>query len=198
MVATETLAAELAARGFGPLALWGRGVDIDLFRPRPGDWLDLPRPAFLHVGRIAVEKNIEAFLRLDLPGSKLVVGDGPEHRRLERRYPEARFVGAKTGDDLARHYAAADALVFPSLTDTFGNMVLEALAAGVPVAAFPVPGPRDVIGAAPVGVLDHDLRRAALGALAVPRAACRAFAMERTWRTSARQFLANLAPVAPR
>lgn len=198
MVATETLAAELASRGFGPLALWGRGVDVDLFRPQSGDWLELPRPVFLHVGRVAVEKNIEAFLSLDLPGSKLVVGDGPARPRLERRYPDARFVGAKTGEDLARHYAAADALVFPSLTDTFGNVVLEALAAGVPVAAFPVPGPRDVIGAAPVGVLDQDLRRAALRALAVPRAACRAFAMGHTWRASAAQFLANLAPIAPR
>ncbi|MGE0745013.1 MAG: glycosyltransferase family 4 protein [Rhodospirillales bacterium] len=195
MVATETLRRELAGRGFGTMALWGRGVDETLFRPRAEPVLDLPRPVFLYVGRVAVEKNVEDFLRLELPGTKVVVGDGPQLERCRARYPAVRFLGAKSGDDLARHYAAADAFVFPSRTDTFGNVILEALASGVPVAAYPVAGPQDVIGNAPVGALDDDLRAAALRALAIPREACRAFALTRTWRASAEQFLGNLAPI---
>jgi len=195
MVATETLRRELAGRGFGAMALWGRGVDETLFRPRTEPLLDLPRPVFLYVGRVAVEKNVEDFLKLELPGTKVVVGDGPQLERLRARYTAVRFLGAKSGEDLARHYAAADVFVFPSRTDTFGNVVLEALASGVPVAAYPVAGPKDVIGDAPVGVLDDNLRAAALRALAIPRDACRAFALTRTWRASAEQFLANLAPI---
>jgi glycosyltransferase involved in cell wall biosynthesis len=194
MVATETLRHELAGRGFGTLVLWGRGVDETLFRPRDEPLFDDRRPVFLYVGRVAVEKNVEDFLRLDLPGTKVVVGDGPQLERFRVRYPDVRFTGAKAGADLARHYAAADVFVFPSRTDTFGNVVLEALACGVPVAAYPVAGPQDVIGDAPVGALDDDLRAAALRALSIPREACRAFALTRTWRASAEQFLANLAP----
>ena len=139
------------------MKLWPRGVDAELFRPRDERALDLPRPIFLTVGRLAVEKNVEAFLALDLPGTKVVVGDGPARAALARQYPEAVFLGAKQGEALAEIYAAADVFVFPSLTDTFGLVLLEALASGVPVAAFPAAAPRDVIGEAPVGRLDEDL-----------------------------------------
>lgn len=196
MVATQSLEDELRARGFRHLVRWSRGADLTLFRPRPDEapLLDLPRPIFAYVGRVSVEKNIGAFLALDLPGSKLVVGDGPQRADLERRFPTAHFVGAKHGEDLARHYALADVFVFPSQTDTFGLVVLEALACGVPVAAFPVTGPKDVIGTAPVGCLDNDLRQAALGALKLSREDCRTHALTYSWEASAQQFLANLAP----
>jgi glycosyltransferase involved in cell wall biosynthesis len=190
LVATPNLRDEMAARGFKNLALWGRGVDIAMFRPRNKDFLDLPRPIFLCVGRVAVEKNLPAFLSLDLPGTKLVVGGGPGLGAMRRRFPEVVFAGPKEGDELARIYAAADVFVFPSRTDTFGNVILESLASGVPVAAFPVTGPRDVIGDAPVGALNEDLQAAALEALTIAPAACRAFACKQSWRASAEQFLA--------
>ena len=192
MASTASLIHELSAQGFGRLALWARGVDTDLFRPSPAVDLDLPRPIFLNAGRVAVEKNLEAFLRLDLPGSKVVVGEGPHESELRRRYPQVHFLGAKHGAELAAHIATADVFVFPSRTDTFGIVQLEALACGVPVAAFPVTGPRDVIGASPVGVLNEDLRQACLAALELSREACRAFAMEHSWERSAGQFLRNL------
>jgi glycosyltransferase involved in cell wall biosynthesis len=194
MVATETMARELAARGFTNLMRWSRGIDAELFRPRPPSEsvFDLPRPIFLNVGRVSVEKNLEAFLSLDLPGTKVVVGDGPQRAALERRFPDAVFTGAKFGEDLARAYASADVFVFPSRTDTFGNVLLEALASGLPVAAYPVTGPVDVIGDAPVGVLDEDLRAACLGALALSREAARAFALRYTWAKAADQFLSNV------
>ena len=193
MVATESLRRELAARGFEHLVPWTRGVDSELFRPREGaPDLDLPRPIFLFVGRVAVEKNIGAFLALDLPGSKVVVGDGPALPALKAAHPEAHFLGIQTGETLAATYASADVFVFPSRTDTFGIVLLEALAAGVPVAAYPVPGPADVIGGTGVGVLDEDLRAAALAALRIPRDKCRAFALARSWEASARQFLDNI------
>jgi glycosyltransferase involved in cell wall biosynthesis len=192
MVATKTLEDDLAKRGFRNLQRWSRGVDTALFRPRPGVSLDLPRPIFLNVGRVAVEKNLEAFLSLELPGSKVIVGDGPALAELKERFPAAVFLGAKTGESLAAAYAAADVFVFPSLTDTFGLVLLEALASGLPVAAFPVMGPRDVIGGHPVGVLSSDLREAALGALAVDRAGCVAFAERHSWAASAEEFLANV------
>jgi glycosyltransferase involved in cell wall biosynthesis len=195
LAATPALSAELAARGFPQVALWPRGVDIALFEPRPGADLGLPRPVFLSVGRLAVEKNIAAFLSLDLPGSKVVVGDGPARDELARRFPNALFLGAKAGRELAAIYAAADVFVFPSRTDTFGLVLLEALASGVPVAGFPVSGPRDVIGDQPVGILDEDLRAACLGALALSRDRCREFARGLGWEASARQFLATLARV---
>lgn len=194
MVATESLRKELSSRGFGRLRYWSRGVDTELFRPDRSVSLDLPRPIFMNMGRIAVEKNIEAFLELDLPGSKVVIGHGPQEDELQRKYPEAYFLGAMTGELLASHLAAADVFVFSSLTDTFGIAQLEALASGVPVAAFPVTGPLDVIGDAPVGVLDDDLRRACLAALSLPREACRPHALRYSWESSARQFLGNLEP----
>ncbi|MGY3650770.1 hypothetical protein ACVWW2_006061 [Bradyrhizobium sp. LM4.3] len=159
MAATPALARELTERGFDNVVLWPRGVDTHLFHPRAID-LCLPAPVFLSVGRVAVEKNLEAFLDLDLPGTKVIVGDGPGRIALEEAYPDAIFLGEKHGEELADIYAAADVFVFPSKTDTFGLVLLEALASGLPVAAFPVKGPRDVIGDAPVGVLDHDLRSA--------------------------------------
>ncbi len=195
MVATQTIEDDLARRGFRNIRRWSRGVDTELFRPRPKEFLDLPRPIFACVGRVAVEKNIEAFLALDLPGTKLVVGDGPALESLRRRFPEAVFVGARHGEDLARHFAAADVFVFPSRSDTFGLVLLEALACGVPVAAYPVPGPLDVIGDSGAGVLDEDLRRAALAALTIDPALCREHALRFTWRASAQQFLDNLMPV---
>jgi glycosyltransferase involved in cell wall biosynthesis len=197
MVATPAVESELARRGFRNLRRWTRGVDADLFSPeRSGEWPELPRPIFLTVGRLAIEKNIAAFLDLDLPGSKVVVGDGPQLTELRRRYPKVHFIGKREGLELASCYAAADVFVFPSCTDTFGLVLLEALAAGVPVAAFPVAGPIDVIGDAPVGHLDHDLRRAALACLQIPRKACRDYALKFSWRASAEQFLCNLVPVS--
>ncbi len=198
MAATPALARELKDRGFARVHLWPRGVDTSLFSPREPAALDLPRPIFLSVGRIALEKNLEAFLELDLPGSKVVVGDGPQRAQLQARYPEAVFLGAKRAAELAAIYSAADVFVFPSLTDTFGLVMLEALACGVPVAALPVRGPLDVIGeaAGEVGLLDSDLRGACLAALDLPRERCRDFALGKTWEASARRFLANIHPVA--
>src|ERR1700690_1412996 len=197
MVATDSLRAELGQRGFRKLGFWTRGVDTDLFNPAQPAELDLPRPIFMTVGRVAVEKNLEAFLALDLPGSKVVIGDGPQKAELERRYPNVKFLGEKKGADLTAHLAAADAFVFPSLTDTFGVVQLEALACGTPVAAFPVTGPIDVIAAHPIGALDRDLRAACLRALNMSREACRNFALERSWENSARQFIGNLSALQP-
>jgi glycosyltransferase involved in cell wall biosynthesis len=191
MAATPALADELRQRGFRNVVLWPRGVDVGLFHPREAD-LRLPRPIFLSVGRIAVEKNLDAFLGLDLPGTKVVVGDGPARATLERTYPDAVFLGARAGEQLAATYAAADVFVFPSRTDTFGLVLLEALASGVPVAAFPAAGPRDVIGDTPVGVLDEDLRSASLAALKIAPEACLEFAASRTWEKSARAFVTNI------
>ena len=182
MVATPALQRELEAHGFTNTRIWSRGVDVEMFRPIAEARLPFAGPIWLYVGRVAVEKNLEAFLSLDLPGTKVVVGDGPAREQLQRRHPDARFLGAKTGEDLVRHYAAADVFVFPSKTDTFGLVLLEALACGVPVAAFPVPGPCDVIGDAPVGALREDLGEACARALEIPREACRAFALTRSWR----------------
>ncbi len=193
MAATPTLAAELTERGFTNVRLWSRGVDAKLFRPRRRVSLAWRRPIFLTVGRLAIEKNVEAFLKLDLPGSKVVVGDGPARAALEKAYPQAIFLGAKQGEALAEIYAAADVFVFPSLTDTFGLVLLEALASGVPVAAFPAPAPRDVIGEAPVGALDEDLARACLAALECSREDCRDFALGLSWEASARIFLEHVA-----
>ena len=192
MVATRTLRERLAARGFTRLALWSRGVDTDLFRPRDKGLYAEARPIFLYMGRVAVEKNIEAFLARELPGTKVVIGNGPDLDMLRRRYPAVRFLGYKSGEDLARHVAAADVFVFPSLTDTFGLVLIEALACGVPVAAFPVQGPIDVIDNGVTGVLHEDLRTAALKALDLDPAACRAAALRYTWAACTRQFLAHV------
>jgi glycosyltransferase involved in cell wall biosynthesis len=197
MVATDSLRQELAGRGFRKLGFWTRGVDTDLFRPDEPAVIDLPRPIFMTMGRVAIEKNIEAFLSLDLPGSKVVVGDGPQKAMLQQKYPKVSFLGEKKGRDLTSHLAAADVFVFPSLTDTFGVVQLEALACGTPVAAFPVTGPLDVIADHPIGALDNDLRSACIRALGMSREACRNFALERSWENSARQFIGNLTALQP-
>lgn len=194
LAGSESLATILQSRGFRRIALWPLGVDTELFKPGDKTWLNLPRPVFLYVGRLAVEKNVEGFLRLDLPGSKLVVGDGPQRAELQARFPWAQYQGYRRGEELVRWIAAADVLVFPSRTDTFGLAMLEALACGVPVAAMPVPGPRDVIRSRKVGVLDEDLQLAALAALKLRPEDCRRYAERFSWEASARSFLAHLVP----
>lgn len=192
MVATPALKNELEGRGFCNTTLWSRGVDTAIFKPGPKDFLDAPRPIFLYMGRVAVEKNLEAFLALDLPGTKYVVGDGPAREALSRKYPQARFVGFRKGAELASFVAAADVFVFPSLTDTFGLVLLEGMACGVPAAAYPVPGPESVVVNGLNGCLDHDLRQAALKALTIPTESCRNFALKASWECCSRQFLDNL------
>ena len=194
LVATPSMARELEGYGFPHVVVWSRGVDTDLFRPRDKGFLDLPRPVSLYVGRVAVEKNLEDFLGLELPGTKVVVGEGPDRAELERRHPETRFVGYRYGEDLARHVAAADVFVFPSRTDTFGLTMLEAMACGVPVAAYPVTGPVDVVVDGVTGALDEDLGRAVARALELSPENCVAHARGRTWSHCARQFLDYLAP----
>ena len=195
MVPTETVRRELAARGFRHLALWTRGVDTALFRPGSAPAVHLSRPVFLCVSRVAAEKNLPAFLDLELPGSKLVVGDGHLLPEMKRRYPNVQFVGCQQGEALVRHYASADVFVLPSRTETFGLVLLEALACGLPVAALPVPGPLDVIADSRAGVLDWDLRAAAISALSIPREICRSRAERFNWQTSIEQFLSHVVPV---
>ena len=192
MLSTPSLMAEFTQRGFKNLGLWTRGVDTEQFKPERAIDLGLPRPIFVCVGRIAVEKNLPAFLSLDLPGSKIVIGQGPQEAELRRQFPDAKFMGLLDEKMLPAYLAGSDVFVFPSRTDTFGVVQLEALACGVPVAAYPVTGPRDVIGDDPVGVLHEDLRTACMSALHVSRAACRTFALTRTWEASARQFLGHV------
>jgi 1,2-diacylglycerol 3-alpha-glucosyltransferase/glucuronosyltransferase len=197
-VSSHTLEKELAARGFTHLHLWRRGVDLRRFRPQavPHPELEgLPRPLMAYVGRLAVEKNLDAFLGLDVPGTKLVVGDGPERAALGARYPHARFTGYRFADELAALVAGCDVLVFPSLTDTFGLAMIEALACGVPVAAFPVPGPIDVIEQGVTGVLHADLAAAIGSALKLDRRVCTARAAAFSWDAATAQFLAGLAPI---
>jgi glycosyltransferase involved in cell wall biosynthesis len=196
MVATPSLMAELGQRGFSNLGMWTRGVDTDLFRPDRAIETGFARPIFVSVGRIAVEKNLDAFLSLDLPGTKVVIGAGPQEAELRERFPDVKFLGLLENGTLAAHLAAADVFVFPSRTDTFGVVQLEALASGVPIAAFPVTGPKDVIGSAPIGILSEDLREACLAALRISRDACRTFALSRSWETSARQFVGHVQRVA--
>jgi glycosyltransferase involved in cell wall biosynthesis len=193
MVAADTVRHELAARGFAHLVPWTRGVDPELFRPGLPPAVELERPIFLFVGRITAEKDLPAFLDLDLPGSKLVVGDGKLLPEMRRRYPAVHFAGARIGAELAGYYATADVLVFPSRTETFGLVMIEALACGVPVAAFPAPGQLDVIGDSGAGVLDADLRAAAVAALAIPRERCREHALHFSWQICVDQFLDHLA-----
>lgn len=189
MVSSDALKNELEVRGFRNLAVWSRGVQVEPFLQAKPINLMLPRPIFLNVGRVAVEKNLEAFLSLDLPGSKVVVGDGPAKVALEAKYPGAHFLGFRSGSELASIYASADVFVFPSRTDTYGLVMIEALAAGVPVAAFNVLGPRDVLGGAGCGVLSDDLRRAAMQALTIDRKRCQLFGAQKTMRESAKSFL---------
>ncbi len=195
MVSTASLANELRSHGFNNVLRWPRGVDSALFHLDRARDLGLKRPIFLTVGRLAVEKNLDAFLALDLPGTRVVVGDGPARPILESRYRDAVFLGTKHGAELAAIYASADVFVFPSRTDTFGLVLLEALASGLPIAGFPVAATQDVVGAAPVAVLNDDLRAACLGALTIPRQVCRQYAETMTWEASARSFLSNLVSV---
>ena len=195
LVPTPSLRDRLLRRGFDNLVVWPRGVNTDLFRPSPAPVLDLPRPVFAYAGRVAVEKNVEAFLKLPLPGSKLVIGDGPALGRLRAAYPKAHFTGFRFGAELAALVGCADVFVFPSVTDTFGLVLLEAMACGVPVAAFPVTGPKDVVVNGVTGILDNDLETAARAALGLSSAACIEFARSHSWRRAAEVFLQNLAPI---
>ncbi len=196
MVATESLKREMASHGFRNLRIWSRGVDVAHFHPIADAVLPYPGPIWLTVGRVAVEKNIEAFLALDLPGTKLVVGDGPAKPALMAKYPQAVFAGALSGEALVRAYSAASVFVFPSRTDTFGLVLLEALACGLPVAAYPVAGPLDVVGGSPVAALDEDLGAACAKALAIGGTpgglTPRQFALEHSWRACTLQFLRNI------
>ena len=195
MVATPDIERRLAARGFTNLVRWSRGVDMQLFRPGERGAANVERPIFLYVGRVAVEKNIESFLALPLPGTKWIVGDGPARAELQQRYDDATFFGMKSGEALAWYYRQADVFVFPSRTDTFGLVLLEAMASGTPVAAYPVTGPIDVVRARVSGILDDDLRAAALSALDLPRDAVRGHALNYSWARATAQFLDNLHPV---
>jgi glycosyltransferase involved in cell wall biosynthesis len=200
MVATPTMRAELLKRGFRNISPWTRGVDTELFHPdlrdapSPRVMEGLARPIFVNVGRVAPEKNIDAFLGLDLPGTKVVVGDGPSREALQLKHPEVVFVGSKFGVELSAYYAQADVSVFPSLTDTFGLVILESMATGTPVAAFPAPGPIDLIPGSGAGVIDQDLRAACLACLTLDRAAVRGYAETFSWRACAEEFILNLQP----
>lgn len=199
LVATPALAAELAGHGLVQTRPWSRGVDLAAFRPGlplPPGWETLPRPILLSVGRVAVEKNLPAFLDLDVPGTKVVVGDGPALAGLKARYPDTVFTGALAGEALARAYAGADLFVFPSRTDTFGLVLVEAMASGLPVAAYPVPGPQDVVADSGAGVLDPDLGAAIARALRIPRAAAIARAAAFSWDSAADQFVAAIGDMA--
>lgn len=202
MVATPTMRKELEDHGFRNISYWTRGVDLELFNPKkpsdPDVFEGLPRPIFLNVGRVAVEKNIEAFAKLTLPGAKVVVGDGPQRAELETKYPDVRFVGAKFGAELAAHFACADVFVFPSLTDTFGLVILEAMACGTPVAGFSAPGPIDIIPGSNAGALAPDLKNglaeAAIACLDLDRKVVRAYSERFSWRACAEEFARNLQP----
>ncbi|RED46136.1 glycosyltransferase family 4 protein [Aestuariispira insulae] len=194
MAPTPTVVESLKDRKFRNVKLWGRGVDIDLFKPGPKAEIPGAKdgPVLLSVGRIAVEKNIGAFLELEAEGTKVVVGDGPQIGELRKKYPDVVFVGAKHGEELVSYYNAADVFVFPSLTDTFGLVMLEAMACGVPVAAYPVMGPKDVVTDEKVGSLHDELGVAVNRALGLKRADCRAFAVERSWENCAKTFRSYL------
>ena len=203
MVATPSMRKELEEHRFNNVVSWTRGVDTTLFNPAKRQaegvvtdpFAGLARPIFLNVGRVAVEKNIEAFLKLDLPGSKVVIGEGPQLEELKKKYPKARFLGSRFGDDLATCFASADVFVFPSMTDTFGLVILEAMAAGIPVAAYDAPGPRDIIPGSDAGVIDADLQKASVACLDLDRATCRAYAETYSWRACAEAFITNLEPL---
>ncbi len=200
MVATPTMMEQLRLQGFRNVAMWSRGVDVALFHPSKrgvdgGVFKDLPKPVFAYVGRVSVEKNIEAFLKTDLPGTKVVVGGGPALDELKAKYPEAVFTGPKFGEDLARHYADADVFVFPSFTDTFGLVILEALACGTPVAGYVAPGPKDILPGTGGGIVDVDLQKACLAALQLSREDARKLAEKYSWRACAEEFRRNLEPL---
>jgi glycosyltransferase involved in cell wall biosynthesis len=195
MVPTRSIKDLLQDRGFGDnVVIWSRGVQTEVFRPVSEKVYELPRPIWINVGRVAVEKNIEHFLQLDLPGSKVIIGDGPERMRLMKAYPGCYFPGYKFGSELAAHLSDADVFVFPSKTDTYGLVMLEAMACGLPIAAMPVTGPIDVVRHGVTGILDHDLGRACRAALVLDRTACRIYAESRSWRNSTREFVSHLVP----
>lgn len=194
MVPTPKMQESLLQHGFEHAVLWGRGVDTEVFKPVPEDHACIVRPLFLYVGRVAVEKNIEAFLRLDLPGTKWVIGDGPQREELEVRYPQVRFLGGKEHGELPAYYNCADVFVFPSRTDTFGLVLAEAMACGVPVAAYPVEGPLDVVANGLSGVLDEDLGLACRAALDMHRDDVRQHALTYSWEAATQQFLQHLHP----
>jgi glycosyltransferase involved in cell wall biosynthesis len=194
MAPTEVVKKDLEAYGFANVALWSRGVNLDVFQPRTCNRLNTEPPVFLYVGRVAVEKNIEAFLALDLPGSKWVAGAGPALAGIRARYPGVNFLGVLNQQELAEVYASADVFVFPSRTDTFGLVLLEAMACGLPVAAYPVTGPLDVIGDSKAGAMNEDLRTACLAALELKREDAVAHARKFSWRAATEQFLSHLHP----
>lgn len=194
LVPTQTQQAELSSRGFHRPVVWGRGVDTEIFHPARRTLLPGPGPHLMYMGRVSVEKNIEAFLRLDLPGTRWVVGGGPSLEALRAAWPDVNFLGPKFGIELATLLASADVFVFPSRTDTFGIVLLEAMACGLPVAAYPVPGPRDVVRHGETGVLDEDLAVAVRGALGLDRQACRRQALEHSWERATEEFCAHLVP----
>ncbi len=189
LVPTKTVAERLKARGFANTAIWPLGVDLSQFHPDLRTDLGVKRPVFLYVGRVSVEKNIEDFLKLDLPGTKIVVGDGPIRSRLARQYGDVKFVGNKQGSELATYFASADVFVFPSRTDTFGLVLIESLASGTPVAAYPVTGPLDVLQDPRVGVMDEDLKKAALAALKLDRSLCPDYTRQFSWQATTDRFL---------
>lgn len=199
MVATQQVQEDLVKRGFSAekFVRWSRGVDTERFKPRANSAVEHPRPLSMYVGRVAIEKNLEDFLNLDIPGTKMVVGDGPALSKLQKNYPEAVFTGFQTGDTLAEIMASADVFVFPSKTDTFGIVMLDALASGVPVAAYPVQGPVDVLLNDETGCMRTDLHDAFHAALKLDKARCRQHALEYSWQNCSAQFLHNLVPVKP-
>lgn len=188
LVPTRRIRQKLERRGFRNVAVWSRGVDTDIFTPDRAFDYALPRPIWVHMGRIAIEKNIEHFLRLELPGSKVVVGDGPDRKRLEAQFPDTHFYGYRFGRELASYLAGGDVFVFPSRTDTFGLVMLEAMACGLPVAAYPVEGPIDVVCNGVTGILDDDLGSACIASLALDRHHCREYAERRSWAAATRQL----------
>ncbi len=194
MVPTERIRQKLVDRGFDNVVIWSRGVDTDMFSPVPRFDYEYPRPIWIYMGRVAVEKNIGQFLDLELPGSKVIIGDGPDKERLQQAYADCHFLGYRFGKELAAHMAGGDVFVFPSRTDTFGIVMLEAMACGLPVAALPVDGPVDVITSDKVGALDEDLGKACRAALGLDRQDCIDFVAERSWRRSTLQFESYLAP----
>ncbi|HEX7749302.1 MAG TPA: glycosyltransferase family 1 protein [Bordetella sp.] len=195
MAPTPVVKQDLEKFGFDNVVLWTRGVDLDIFHPMDSKVLDTTRPIFLYVGRVAIEKNVEAFLELDLPGSKWIAGTGPIVEKLKAQYPDANYLGVLSQAELAKVYAAADVFVFPSRTDTFGLVLLEALACGTPVAAYPVTGPVDVLSGGAAGAMNDDLRQACLDALKIERRAARAWAERFSWRAASEQFASHLRPL---
>lgn len=195
LVTTKSMQADLTHYGMSRMVVWGRGVDTDLFVPAAKNKTNINEPVFINVGRVAVEKNIEAFLKLDLPGKKVIVGGGPSRKRLEKSYPDVEFLGYKHGKALTDCYAQADVFVFPSKTDTFGLVMLEAMACGLPAVGYPVPGPIDVINDGVTGYISDDLQKASIDALHLSRDDCREHALNNNWSSCAETMRTNLVPV---